>query len=64
MSTFVIAYDVGTTSMKTCLFELTDQIRLVADAVEGYELYMLDNGGAEQDPDDGGGQCAERPSRS
>jgi xylulokinase len=52
MSTFVIAYDVGTTSMKTCLFELTDQIRLVADAVEGYELYMLDNGGAEQEPDD------------
>jgi xylulokinase len=52
MSVFVIAYDVGTTSMKTCLFELADKIRLMADAVEGYELFMMENGGAEQDPDD------------
>lgn len=52
MSTFVITYDVGTTSMKTCLFELTDQINLVADAVEGYELFMVQNGGVEQDPED------------
>lgn len=52
MSTFVLAYDVGTTSMKTCLFELADKIRLLADAVEGYELFLLENGGAEQDPED------------
>ena len=52
MSTFVIAYDVGTTSMKTCLFELADKIRLLADAVEGYELFMMENGGVEQDPED------------
>lgn len=52
MKTYVIAYDVGTTGIKTCLFELAQRIRLVADATEGYELYMMENGGAEQDPDD------------
>lgn len=52
MKTYIIAYDVGTTSMKTCLFELSDKIRLIADAVEGYELFMVENGGVEQDPDD------------
>lgn len=52
MSTFVIAYDVGTTTMKTCLFEVADKISLIADAVEGYPLYMVENGGVEQDPDD------------
>ena len=52
MSTFVIAYDVGTTTMKTCLFEIADKISLIADAVEGYPLYMVENGGVEQDPDD------------
>lgn len=52
MSTYVLAYDVGTTSMKTCLFALTDRITLLADAVEGYELYMMENGGVEQDPED------------
>ncbi len=52
MNTFVIAYDVGTTAMKTCLFELSDKIQLIADAVEGYELHMMENGGVEQEPDD------------
>lgn len=52
MKTYVIAYDVGTTALKTCLFEISDKIRLIADAVEGYGLYMMENGGAEQDPDD------------
>ena len=52
MSTFVIAYDVGTTTMKTCLFEIADKISLIADAVEGYPLHMVENGGVEQDPDD------------
>lgn len=52
MKTYVIAYDMGTTGIKTCLFELADQIRLAADATEGYELYITENGGAEQDPYD------------
>lgn len=48
----VIAYDVGTTGIKTCLFEIGDTIKLVADEMCGYELYVLENGGAEQDADE------------
>ena len=49
---YVIAYDVGTTGLKTCLFNITDdkKIEMVADASQGYDLYILDNGGSEQDP--------------
>lgn len=49
---YVIAYDVGTTGLKTCLFDITENksINLVADASKGYDLYILDNGGSEQDP--------------
>lgn len=49
---YVIAYDVGTTGLKTCLFQIDEEkhINLVADASMGYDLYVLDNGGIEQDP--------------
>lgn len=50
--TYLIAYDIGTTGVKTCLFEVTDVIRLVVSASQGYPLYVLDNGGVEQDGDD------------
>ena len=48
----VIAYDIGTTGLKTCLFDIDEnkRINLVADASESYELYTLPNGGSEQDP--------------
>ena len=46
---YVLAYDIGTTGMKACLFELGDKIRLLADAYREYELYVLPDGGAEQD---------------
>lgn len=49
MSHYVLAYDIGTTGVKTCLFEITDTIRMVNAASAGYNLYILDNGGAEQD---------------
>lgn len=52
MGTWVISYDVGTTGIKTCVFEITDKIRLMASEMEGYELYVMENGGAEQDPCD------------
>src|SRR5690554_2159167 len=52
LRTYVIAYDVGTTGLKTCLFQLAEKIRLVAGAVEGYALHMVEDGGVEQDPDD------------
>ena len=52
MSVYVIAYDVGTTGIKTCIFEIADSIKLVTSSVGGYKLYIEANGGAEQDPDE------------
>ena len=48
----LIAYDIGTTGVKTCLFAVEDSIRLLGYAGQNYPLYILDNGGAEQDGDD------------
>jgi xylulokinase len=50
--TYVIAYDIGTTGVKTCLYGIEKGIRLLASAQHGYGLYILDNGGAEQDADE------------
>ncbi|MDF2987489.1 MAG: carbohydrate kinase [Eubacterium sp.] len=50
MSACIIAYDVGTTGIKTCVYEITDTIKLLASAMEGYDLFITENGGAEQDP--------------
>ncbi len=46
----IIAYDVGTTGIKTCLYEISDTIKLIASAMEGYELFVMGNGAVEQDP--------------
>lgn len=50
--TYVITYDVGTTGIKTCLLEIDQTIKLIASSMSGYELYVFDNGGAEQSPDE------------
>ena len=52
MKKYVIAYDIGTTGVKTCIFEIEDEIKLVSAAMEGYQLYIFPDGGAEQDPDE------------
>lgn len=49
---YTIAYDIGTTGVKTCLFAINEKIELLASASEGYSLYVLPDGGAEQDPDE------------
>ena len=49
---YILAYDIGTTGVKTCLFEVDKTIKLIAFASRSYPLYILDNGGAEQDGDD------------
>lgn len=49
---YIIAYDIGTTGVKTCLFEAGETLRMVRGEYEGYELYILPNGGAEQDADE------------
>ena len=46
---YVIAYDIGTTGVKTCLFSIDKKIKLIAEAHREYGLYILENGGAEQD---------------
>lgn len=51
-SAFVLAYDIGTTGVKTCLFEISDNITLLADEMEGYPLHVYSDGGAEQVPAD------------
>lgn len=52
MAAYVIAYDVGTTGLKTCLFKIDKNIEMMAAASDGYKLYLLEGGGAEQDPED------------
>ncbi len=49
---YALAYDIGTTGIKTCLFEIDETIKLVADSMMGYELYIVPGGGAEQDPNE------------
>lgn len=50
--TYVLAYDIGTTGVKTCLFAVEERITLLASAQEGYGLYLVEGGGAEQDPEE------------
>lgn len=49
---YVIAYDIGTTGVKTCLFEAGETLRLLEGEYEGYGLYIMPGGGAEQDADE------------
>ena len=49
---YVISYDIGTTGVKTCLFEIDKEITLISAAMEGYNLYTLPDGGAEQEPEE------------
>ena len=47
----IIIYDFGTSSLKTCLFEVDNGgIAVEASSNASYGLYVLENGGAEQDP--------------
>lgn len=49
---YIIIYDFGTSSVKTCLFLIDSEIKLVASSNAGYNLYISDNGGAEQDTEE------------
>ena len=52
MDSYVITYDIGTTAIKTCLFHIDKQIKLIANAGLPYPLQVLEHGGAEQNPED------------
>jgi len=49
---YVIVYDFGTSAVKTCLFEISTSIRLLCHSNAEYGLYILENGGAEQDTEE------------
>ena len=49
---YIIIYDFGTSSVKTCLFQIDAKIQLVAGAAAEYGLYISDDGGAEQDTEE------------
>ncbi len=49
---FILAYDVGTTAVKTCLYYINSGIKLIASSGRSYPLTVLPNGGAEQNPED------------
>lgn len=46
---YIIIYDFGTSGVKTCLFNIEAEIRLIASSIADYGLYISDDGGAEQD---------------
>lgn len=50
--TYILAYDIGTTGVKTCLFSLDKSLKSVASASAEYPLYIFEDGGAEQDAND------------
>ncbi len=49
---YVIVYDFGTSSLKACLFDIGSTIRTVVSSTASYNLYILENGGAEQDAEE------------
>lgn len=49
---YTIIYDFGTSSVKTCLFEIDSEIKLVTSSRADYDLYITDDGGAEQDTEE------------
>jgi len=48
----VLAFDVGTTGIKTCLYDISDRVTLIASALHSYGLTVLPDGGAEQNPEE------------
>ena len=48
----ILAYDIGTTSLKACLYDISDNLKLKASAIGEYKLTIFEDGGAEQNPDD------------
>ena len=48
----VLAFDIGTTGAKTCVFEVGSRLTLLGSAAQQYPLRILPGGGAEQDPAD------------
>lgn len=52
MSGYLLAYDIGTTGCKTCLYRFDGALSLEDSALAPYELLQVGDGGVEQDPED------------
>lgn len=52
MADHIMAYDIGTTGAKTCLFRLGKTLELVTSQILGYPLITTGDGGAEQRSED------------
>ena len=50
--THLLVHDVGTTGNKACLYRVGQTLELVDSHVVEYPLYVLDNGGVEQNVDE------------
>lgn len=48
----IIAYDIGSTGCKTCIYTIGEKITLAASSLHEYRFRKLPNGGVEQDPED------------
>jgi len=48
----ILAYDVGTTSLKTCVYSIGESFSLISASMSEYGLDVFGNGCAEQDPED------------
>jgi len=48
----ILAFDVGTTSTKSCLYAPGENFRLLGSAMDSYSLTLGDRGEAEQNPED------------
>jgi len=52
VESYIIAYDIGSTGCKTCLYWLSDTLELRSSALSEYSFHTRDDGGVEQNPDD------------
>lgn len=49
---YALAFDIGTTGVKSCLFRIDSTVTKLDSASATYPLHILPGGGAEQDPED------------
>lgn len=51
-STYILAYDLGTTGNKSCLYRISNKIELIDAYLVEYPIYEMENGGVEQKAED------------
>lgn len=51
MSPYIMAYDIGSTGCKSCLYRFENTLELVDTALSTYELFRTGRGGVEQQPE-------------